>query len=81
MKNVHSRRASGLVNKKTIGIEACKDGKGVLFITRKQNSGRKPSVQFNTVELKKGGRHTLSVIRNTIKKNKYRRDLKMVNII
>ena len=81
MKNVHSKRASGLVNVKTIGVEACSDGKGVVLVTRKQNAGRCPNIQYRRTELKKGARNTLNVIRNTISKNKYRKDLKNVSII
>ena len=40
---------------------------------------RKPVKSFTRVELKKGARKTLSTIRTTIRKNIYRKDLKMVS--
>ena len=39
----------------------------------------KPAHTYTRVELKKGGRKTLTSIRNTIRKGRYRKDLKMVS--
>ncbi|XP_071801984.1 large ribosomal subunit protein eL28-like [Asterias amurensis] len=68
---------NGLIHDKTVGIEATKDGKGVVLVTKKIKGARnKPIKQFTRVELKKDARRTLTSIRHILKKNKYRRDIK-----
>nr|AGG41268.1 ribosomal protein L28 [Cerebratulus lacteus] len=73
----NSFRYNGLVHKKTLGVEPCSDGKGVVLVTRKATGTRKPASSFNKVELKKGNRAALNTIRKTLRKNRYRKDLKM----
>ena len=34
LKSKNSKRYNGLVNRKTIGVEPTKDGKGVVFVTK-----------------------------------------------
>ena len=41
---------------------------------------RKPNKAYTRVELKRDSRRTLSSIRKTIGKNRYRRDLNMVHV-
>ncbi|XP_064649419.1 large ribosomal subunit protein eL28-like [Lineus longissimus] len=73
----NSFRYNGLVHKKTVGVEACSDGKGVVVVTRKSTGARKPSKSFSRVELKRGSRRSLDTIRKTLRTNRYRKDLKM----
>lgn len=77
LKGRHSFRFNGLIHKKTVGIEPCKDGKGIVFVTRKTKKRRHPAAAFNKVDMKKDPRRTLTAIRRTLAKTKYRRDLKM----
>merc|ERR1712168_861548 len=77
LKARHSFRYNGFVQKKTVGIEPCADGKGVVLVTKKSRRGNKPALQHNRTELKKGNRQVLKSIRNTIRKGRYRKDLKM----
>lgn len=80
LKAKNSFRYNGLIHKKTVGVEPCKDGKGVVLVTRKQRVQGRPGKTYNKVELKKGGRKTLATIRNSIRKSRYRKDLKMAAV-
>merc|ERR1712168_130924 len=77
LKAKHSFRYNGLVNKKTIGVQPCADGRGVCLVTKKSKHGNKPALQHNSVALKKGNRQVLKALRNTVRKGRYRKDLKM----
>merc|ERR1711931_42677 len=77
LKGRNSYRYNGLVRQKTIGIEPASDGKGVVLVTKKRGGYRKPASRENRVELKSGSRATLSTIRKSIRKGRYRKDLKM----
>merc|ERR1712036_36442 len=77
LKSKNSYRYNGLVRRKTVGVEAAADGKGVVLVTRKANHWRRPGASMNRTELKKNSRTTLTTIRNTIRKGRYRKDLKM----
>merc|ERR1712117_273180 len=68
----NSFRFNGLVRERTVGVEPCADGKGVVLVTKKSTGYRKPSKRENRVELKSGSRATL----NTIRTGRYRKDLK-----
>merc|ERR1712018_798922 len=76
LKSKNSYRYNGLVRRKTIGVEPA-DGKGVVLVTRKANHWRRPGASMNRTELKKDSRKPLTTIRNTIRKGRYRKDLKM----
>lgn len=98
LKNRNSFRLNGLIHPKVVGVEAAKDGKGVVFSTgstkskilliifRKKNhlfidsDARKPAKRLRKVKLNKDSRRTLTSIRRTIRKQCYRKDLKMVCI-
>lgn len=84
---------NGLVHPKVVGVEAVKDGKGVVFTTgsvKSKNSIRssfdhsrnldatKPAKRLRKTKLSKDSRRTLTTIRRTIRKQRYRKDLKMV---
>merc|ERR1712113_437878 len=64
----NSFRFNGLVRERTVGVEPCADGKGVVLVTKKSTGYRKPSKRENRVELKSGSRATLNTIRTTIRK-------------
>nr|CAB3265716.1 60S ribosomal protein L28-like [Phallusia mammillata] len=77
LKNKNSFRFNGLVHKKTVGVEAAENGKGVILITKKPKSVKKPGKSLNRVTLSRGSRKSLQSISKTIRKNRYRKDLKM----
>ncbi|XP_038063865.1 60S ribosomal protein L28-like isoform X2 [Patiria miniata] len=77
LKNKNTFKFNGLIHRKTVGIEAAKDGKGVVLVTKKiRGVANKPAKQYSRIELKKDARRTLTSIRHVLKKNKYRRDIK-----
>ncbi|XP_046558828.1 60S ribosomal protein L28-like isoform X2 [Haliotis rubra] len=80
LKGINSFRYNGLIRKKTLGVEPAKDGKGVVLVTRNSTGGRKPNKSFTRVELKRDPRRTFATIRKTIRRNKYRKDLKMAAV-
>ncbi|KAL4219674.1 60S ribosomal protein L28 [Mactra antiquata] len=80
LKTKNSFRYNGLIHRRTVGVEPAKDGKGVVLVTRKASANGLPAVTYNRTELKKGSRRTLTSIRNTVRKNKYRKDLKMAAV-
>merc|ERR1712226_528518 len=80
LKARNSFRYNGLVNRKTVGVEAAKDGKGVVLVTRNSAGWRKPAKTMNRVDLKRGSRSTLNAIKKTIGKGRYRKDLKMAAV-
>merc|ERR1712183_696439 len=74
LKSVNSFKYNGLVNKKTVGLDAVPTGKGVTLTLRKakgQNKVRK-SLKRTTLQ---GSRHAVRVIRNTLNSGSYRKDL------
>ncbi|KAK2180452.1 hypothetical protein NP493_442g00013 [Ridgeia piscesae] len=75
--NRHGKRASGLINQQAIGIEACTDDKGVVFVTKNKNNWRKPAKSTTKTILKQGNRRTLNTIRKVIRNNRSRKDQKM----
>ncbi|CAL1541898.1 unnamed protein product, partial [Lymnaea stagnalis] len=75
LKSRNSFRYNGLIHSKTVGVEQTKDGKGVVLVTRKGKGLQKPNKSLTKVELKRGPRKTIAVIRNSLKANNYRRDL------
>merc|ERR1712226_553860 len=60
LKSRNSFRFNGLIHKKSVGVEAASDGKGVVLVTKNSGSSRK----------------TLTTISKTLRNNRYRRDLK-----
>ncbi|CAF1436016.1 unnamed protein product [Rotaria sp. Silwood1] len=77
LKNRHTFRSNGLIHPKVVGVEAIKDGKGVVFTTGSVKNMKKPAKRFRKVKLTKDSRRTLTSIRRTIRKQRYRKDLKM----
>ena len=77
LKNRNSFRLNGLVHKKVVSVEADKDGKGIVFGTGAVKSTQKPAKRIHKVKLNKNSRRVLTSIRRTIRKQSYRKDLKM----
>merc|ERR1711879_289358 len=75
LKSKHSFRYSGIVNKKTVGVEPCKDGKGVVLITKKKSNQRKPGKNTVRVEMKRDSRRKIASIRKVLGSQNYRKDL------
>ena len=80
LKGVNSFRFNGLVHKKTVSVEPKSDGKGVVLVTRKNRTVRRPAKSISRLELKRDARKTLSAIRKVIDEGNYRKDLKMAAI-
>ena len=72
---VNTFKHNGLVNKKTVGVDAAPDGKGVVLSLRKSKSGNKPSKAISKTTISKGSRHAIKTITNTLEKAGYRKDL------
>jgi len=77
LKNRNSFRFNGLVNKKVLGIEAIQDGKGVVLTQGKTKHRQKPAKSIRKVKLVRDSRRTLTTIRRIVRKQRYRKDLKM----
>ncbi|KAM9510606.1 large ribosomal subunit protein eL28 [Guaruba guarouba] len=77
LKSRNSFRYNGLIHRKTVGVEAAPDGKGIVVVLKKRTGQRKPASSYNRVTIRRDARATLSSVRNIIRKNKYRRDLRM----
>merc|ERR1712043_88251 len=72
---INSFKFNGLVNKKTVGVEAPASGaKGVVLSVRKTKGGRRPAKALSKTSLH-GSRHAVKVIKNTLGANGYRKDL------
>merc|ERR1719495_1756019 len=69
LKGRNSLRYSGLVHQHTVGVEPCKDGKGVVVITRKNTGLRKPGSNYNRVEFKRDSRRTFRGIKKMTTKS------------
>ncbi|CAD5122540.1 unnamed protein product [Dimorphilus gyrociliatus] len=77
LKNLNSFRFSGLVRDKTLGIEAGQDNKGVVVVKKKNHNARRPNRVYERAPLKHGARRTLMKISKMVKKDNYRKDLRM----
>ncbi|XP_062410495.1 60S ribosomal protein L28 [Sardina pilchardus] len=77
LKSRNSFRFNGLVHRKSVGVDAAADGKGVVVVLKKRAGQRKPVNSFEKITINKNARATLSSLRHIIRKNHYRRDLRM----
>ncbi|CAF1342235.1 unnamed protein product [Adineta steineri] len=77
LKNRNTYRYNGLIHPKVVGVEAVKNGNGVVFSTGSVKNIKKPLKRFHKVKLTRDSRRTLTSIRRTIRKQSYRKDLKM----
>merc|ERR1712038_927459 len=72
--NLNSFKYNGVVNKKTVGVEAAPSGKGVVLSLRKTKGRNCPAKSISKTTLQ-GSRHTIKTIQNTLNANGYRKDL------
>merc|ERR1712203_1417 len=71
----NSFKYNGLVNNKTVGIEAPSSGaKGVVIALRKTKGANRPAKSLSKSRVQ-GSRHAIKTIRNTLDANGYRKDL------
>merc|ERR1711894_24214 len=71
----NSFKYNGLVNNKTVGIEAPSSGaKGVVIALRKTKGAHRPAKSLSKSRVQ-GSRHAIKTIRNTLDANGYRKDL------
>jgi len=74
--NKSSFRYSGIVQRKTVGIEPTADNKGFVLVTKKRRTQGKPSQAYSKTIMKAAGpARPLKKLRNSLVKNKYRKDL------
>merc|ERR1712003_516855 len=71
---INSFKYNGLVNRKTVGVDAAPTGKGVVLAIRKTKGGRCPAKALSKSTVQ-GSRHAIKTIRNTLDANGYRKDL------
>ncbi|XP_043914647.1 60S ribosomal protein L28 [Protopterus annectens] len=77
LKARHSFRYNGLIHRKTVGVEPAPDGKGVVVVLKKRSGQHKPATCYEKMTINKNARATLNSVRHIIRKNKYRKDLRM----
>ncbi|XP_068098986.1 large ribosomal subunit protein eL28 [Hyperolius riggenbachi] len=77
LKARNSFRYNGLIHKKTVGVEPAADGKGIIVVLKKRAGQRKPATLYEKITINKNSRATLRSVRHIIRKNNYRRDLRM----
>ncbi|XP_063312786.1 large ribosomal subunit protein eL28-like [Pelobates fuscus] len=77
LKARNSFRYKGLIHRKTVGVEPAADGKGVVVILKKCAGQHKPVTSYEKITINKNPRATLSSVRHIIRKNNYRKDLRM----
>ncbi|NWY08419.1 RL28 protein, partial [Nothoprocta ornata] len=78
LKARNSFRYNGLIHRKTVGVEPAPDGKGIVVVLKKRAGQRKPAACYERVTVNRNARATLNSLRHIIRKNKYRKDLRMV---
>ncbi|TGZ81122.1 ribosomal protein L28e [Ascodesmis nigricans] len=74
--NKHSRKQSGVVNEKAVGVQPGE--RGVVLITKNnaEKNGQKPATLFKKTPLKKHNRKVYATIASTVAKKGYRPDLR-----
>ncbi|XP_068609502.1 large ribosomal subunit protein eL28 [Brachionichthys hirsutus] len=77
LKARNSFRFNGLVHKKTVGVQPAADGKGVVVVLKRRAGQHKPVNSYVKVTINKNARATLNSVRHIIRKNNYRKDLRM----
>eukprot|EP00118_Oscarella_pearsei_P024589 m.306365 g.306365 ORF g.306365 m.306365 type:complete len:139 (+) comp41186_c0_seq1:106-522(+) len=66
---------SGLVNKRAIGIEAAKDGKGATMTLKTRKAKHQPAKGRATFQLTRGSRRAIKAIKKASIAHHYRSDL------
>ncbi|XP_032425876.1 large ribosomal subunit protein eL28 [Xiphophorus hellerii] len=77
LKSRNSFRFNGLVHKKTVGVQPAADGKGIVVVLKRRAGQHKPVKSYVKVTINKNSRATLNSLRHIIRKNSYRKDLRM----
>ncbi|XP_036609590.1 60S ribosomal protein L28-like [Trichosurus vulpecula] len=77
LKARNSFRYSGLIPRKTIGIEPAADGKDIVVVLKRRADQRKPATSYMRTTINKNARTTLNSVWHIIRKNKYGRDIRM----
>jgi large subunit ribosomal protein L28e len=80
IKGRNSFRYNGLVQRKTVGVEPCADGKGVVLVTKNSSCVRRPAKKYRRIELKRDARKTFKTIRKLVGSSSGRKDLKMAAV-
>merc|ERR1739847_248650 len=75
--NKHSKRHSGVVNKKAISVAPASDNKG-FTVTIKKGSAYRPGKSSDSVTFRSGPRRSLHKVKDLIVKQRYRKDLTKV---
>ena len=78
MKSIHSPRYCGLVQKKAIMIEPHSSNNGVNLVYKKKKYHRRPAESLQRVQLTRTAARTMAVIKKFVRKERYRKDLKML---
>lgn len=73
--NKNSFRYNGFLHKKAVAVAPTADKKGVTLTLKKSSMSYRPGKRYNRSDLKKGARVVLTTIRNTLNKQRYRKDL------
>jgi large subunit ribosomal protein L28e len=78
--NRSSFRYTGLVQRKTVGVNPSPDKKGFTVVLKKIKGQRKPAKSYNVIKMRQPGfRRPLKKLRNILTKNSYRKDLTKVS--
>uniref|UniRef100_A0A2K5PAA5 Large ribosomal subunit protein eL28 n=1 Tax=Cebus imitator TaxID=2715852 RepID=A0A2K5PAA5_CEBIM len=80
LKARNSFHCSGLIHRKTVGMELAADGKAVTVVMKRRSGQLKPAISYVQTTISKNARATLSSIRHVVRKNKYRPDLRMAAV-
>jgi len=75
LSGVNDFSSNGYINKKTVGVDAHPSGKGVVLSIRKCKNANKPAKSVNKITVRGSSRHAIKVIRDTLNKSEYRKDL------
>ncbi|XP_065068623.1 large ribosomal subunit protein eL28-like [Rhopilema esculentum] len=75
IKKLNCFKGNGLVHSKAVSVEAAADGKGVVLSMKRKQGKNKPVKMIKSTTIKRGGRHTVKTIKNTLGKSRYRSDL------
>merc|ERR1712200_246923 len=78
LKAKNSFRYNGLVHKKVVGIDM-EDGK-VTLTTKNTKGQNKPAKMMTKSQLSGNDRKVLQTVSKTLRKNRYRKDLKMAAV-
>merc|ERR1712115_537940 len=76
LKNVNSAKFNGFCRQRVVGISEAEDKNGIVFTYKTVKNQNKPGKQIKKTTIRGGNRKVLGSVRNIIKHNNYRGDLK-----